>query len=719
MRVNADEFYDEMSREQVVSRLKELNEYDENDGLTKMRKKLKKMERTRHLQIWHDHSTLANHGHILFMVSCLYDPAIHLTNQEYKLKTGEEVDVQSQVEKPEIYIVGRCSSSDTEQLAYIESRLCCLQHLQRNLHTEKDGSVVEITDKMRFFHGDSPAQNFESGQQKGGHYYCSGCGVHASRVFELDHTFRCRLLSLRDRQDLVLMGSIGRNNSIKKKSKPFSKLKKDQLIQELTSRGIFEGDKKKELEDTLVCELHGVQQVPALLFENPTKDLKAINLEDYEILVCEPMHDISNHIANILTELPSHVVNLEHKKLIEETIALTIGGKETKRAFDYRCAIIALSSQLKGVVDTKVQALVDTLVDIQELLYEGDDQRFPRNVLRLHNSTWYHAILCREVLGFKLNELTTRKFYGTYFHDLTAHAPLQLRLVSGKTANAEEEERMFNTVKSITSSTSNGRPDHIIGNLFVRLQAEEHLGKCKSSVKKQESQVYKLAKSLPLRNNTIIPLSVIKKHARSWQAHLERIADFLLPGKGVWWDHSEEGIEFFDSQNAPKERSEGPILHHFRSSNQKMEQTYLQKCWAECLEKLGEKLCIPTHVIWTEDEHGKVTRQNTCFLKEGYTGNHEAEEEIPVTPASTATTSIPTHADLQEEEDEDVILFNLVPEEECILDQIGAEDTQCSKCVDQGMEDDVSISLEPDVISNQDQPQPTSESPKDFQTTGN
>lgn len=69
MRVKPDEFYDEMPREQVISRLKELNEYYENDGVTKMRKKLKKMERTRHLQIWHDHSTLANHGHILFMVS--------------------------------------------------------------------------------------------------------------------------------------------------------------------------------------------------------------------------------------------------------------------------------------------------------------------------------------------------------------------------------------------------------------------------------------------------------------------------------------------------------------------------------------------------------------------------------------------------------------------------------------------------------------------------
>ena len=149
-----------MPREQVASRLKVLNEYDENEGLTKMRKKLKKMERTRHLQIWHDHSTLANHGHILFMVSCLYDPAIHLTNEEYRLKTGEEIDVQSQVERPEIYIVGRCSSSDAEQLAYVESRLCCLQHLQRDLTLGEEGCTVQIKDVMRFFHGDSPAQQF-------------------------------------------------------------------------------------------------------------------------------------------------------------------------------------------------------------------------------------------------------------------------------------------------------------------------------------------------------------------------------------------------------------------------------------------------------------------------------------------------------------------------------------------------------------------------------
>ena len=50
--------------------------------------------------------------HLQTMATSLYGflslyPAIRLTNQEYKLKTEEEVDVQSQVEKPEIHTDGR------------------------------------------------------------------------------------------------------------------------------------------------------------------------------------------------------------------------------------------------------------------------------------------------------------------------------------------------------------------------------------------------------------------------------------------------------------------------------------------------------------------------------------------------------------------------------------------------------------------------------------
>ena len=319
-------------------------------------------------------------------------------------------------------------------------------------------------------------------------------------------------------------------------------------------------------------------------------------------------------------------------------------------------------------------------------------------------------LLCREVLGFKLNEMTTRKFYGTYFHDLTVHAPLQLRLVSGKTANTEEDERMFNTVTSITSSTSNGHPDHIIGNLFILLQAEEQLGKSRTTVAKQESQVSKLAKSLGLRTNTIIPTPVIKNHARSWQAHLQRIADFLLPGKGIWWCQKEGRIEFFDSQCALKDRSEGPILHHYRSSNHKNEESYLHTCWNECLEK---NLCIPSHVIWTENKHGRVTKKDTGFLNDKGPGSHEDEVDIPVS-IETAQLLNPDH--LQEEEDEDVIMFNLVPDDESILHPRG-DDNQSYCYNDQEVEAaDVRTTLEPNILDHRSQP--TSEVQKDSLVTG-
>lgn len=56
MRTEQDEYYGEMSRDEVSKKLKAIKEYDENDGLAKMRKKLQQYSRTRHLQIWHDHS---------------------------------------------------------------------------------------------------------------------------------------------------------------------------------------------------------------------------------------------------------------------------------------------------------------------------------------------------------------------------------------------------------------------------------------------------------------------------------------------------------------------------------------------------------------------------------------------------------------------------------------------------------------------------------------
>ncbi|CAB4015179.1 Hypothetical predicted protein [Paramuricea clavata] len=56
----------------------------------------------------------------------------------------------------------------------------------------------------------------------------------------------------------------------------------------------------------------------------------------------------------------------------------------------------------------------------------------------------------------------------------------------------------------------------------------------------QQNHISKLAKSLPSLGNTVVPFSTITRHSKSWRAHLERISDFLILGRGVWWTSNEE-----------------------------------------------------------------------------------------------------------------------------------------------------------------------------------
>ena len=85
---------------------------------------------------------------------------------------------KSLVEKPHVYILGRCGSSEVEQLAYINTRKACLHSLSTAL-TASNG--VSITDIMRFFHGDGPQQEFEAGEQKGGNAGCASCSGDARK----------------------------------------------------------------------------------------------------------------------------------------------------------------------------------------------------------------------------------------------------------------------------------------------------------------------------------------------------------------------------------------------------------------------------------------------------------------------------------------------------------------------------------------------------------
>jgi hypothetical protein len=68
MRQQCDGKYDKMTSESLIRCLKAINEYHEGENVQSMQDRLKDIERTRHLKVWHDLSTIAKHSHLVFMV---------------------------------------------------------------------------------------------------------------------------------------------------------------------------------------------------------------------------------------------------------------------------------------------------------------------------------------------------------------------------------------------------------------------------------------------------------------------------------------------------------------------------------------------------------------------------------------------------------------------------------------------------------------------------
>lgn len=92
--------------------------------------------------------------------------------------------------------------------------------------------AVEVEDKLRFFVGDHPAQQFEHVTQQGGHYKCGGCGCRESMIEDLAHTLHAMWRSLQDLRKIALDGKYGRKAGI---LKPFAKLRINELREELNA----------------------------------------------------------------------------------------------------------------------------------------------------------------------------------------------------------------------------------------------------------------------------------------------------------------------------------------------------------------------------------------------------------------------------------------------------------------------------------------------------
>ncbi|CAG2215739.1 unnamed protein product [Mytilus edulis] len=251
--------------------------------------------------------------------------------------------------------------------------------------------------------------------------------------------------------------------------------------------------------------------------------------------------------------------------------------------------------------------------------------------------------------------MTSRKFYGSHFHSLVVHFPEMYRIFCLRSLIPEAEERTFGDLRNISLRTTNRQAKYIVDNCMLRLKAREKIDDDDrlDSFKRQESIISKQAHLLPQRGNTIIPAQLVTTRSTLIQAHYERISDFLVCGKHVWWQVNDGNIEFLDGPDEEEYHSSGPTLHHFSTSNLKTEYEHLNINWEKCVNKISEgnfQLPCVKVKIYKEGQLSKVV--NTDLDLEEETESYE--ETIPSNISNGSEGSTPQ--DIEKQHDVNPVL---------------------------------------------------------------
>ncbi len=271
----------------------------------------------------------------------------------------------------------------------------------------------------------------------------------------------------------ITTGQCGRRSGY---IKPFETLTREQMSDELHARQISDiGTTKKRHTQALKEALQGVHRVPSLLLNNPTQKLQNVNLEDYQILDYEPLHDLKGHLSNLFDELPiifEQSLSAEVKSIIDTDLA----SKETKRGGDYRLAAVRILTLLrKRTTPPLILQLIETAVEISELLYAEESKRSPKSIFRFYNVTWIHFELCRELLSSP-KVVTHRRLFGIYLHSISVHAPTQFEIVNLKATTTEHEERLFGQAKDLAQRATSWQPSTVVPQILLRIQAKQKSG---------------------------------------------------------------------------------------------------------------------------------------------------------------------------------------------------------------------------------------------------
>lgn len=149
---------------------------------------------------------------------------------------------------------------------------------------------------------------------------------------------------------------------------------------------------------------------------------------------------------------------------------------------------------------------------------------------------------------------------------------------------------------------------------------------------------------MPSYTGTYVSKTFIKSHRHSWQAHLERISNYLILGEDVWWRKDREGFLFYDSDDDLNFRDPGPKLAHFRDTT--LEELAKEKArkWEELVLR---RVPLPTMKITATETY--VILFLTCSSEPDLpTTTPNPNDPSSGTPTNTTRESSPVHSDPQD-----------------------------------------------------------------------
>ena len=222
---------------------------------------------------------------------------------------------------------------------------------------------------------------------------------------------------------------------------------------------------------------------------------------------------------------------------------------------------------------------------------------------------WLHHELCSD-LFLTTKHISRERLFGSYIRDLSAHAGLEYEIVCSRSVNAECQEWPFAQAKKIALNTTNRHADQVVPEVLFRLQMKEREGTLISSIAAKQTKVQAAAQSVGAYEGTVIDKRFVGHRRSSWQAHLERISNYLVYGPDIWWNDNGRPYVFHDGDHDPNTHPLGPKLHHFWSST--IEDVLREKrdSWKDILDK---NITIPafTIAIYSSDRSYLTTN---CWL---------------------------------------------------------------------------------------------------------